>query len=170
MFIGRAEHTLDDKGRTSIPAKMLEKSSGQLQFKFNITVGVDGCLAMFPAGDLEKFLSGFSTSGLGMEDRLYLFRELISNIHPVNVEYQNKNRITIPGKLLEKAGLSKGAPVLIIAVGRWIELWNPDRYSEYIKNYKGRGGFDRGGKLFFGSLLGLDSDEKEHTAPAGDGQ
>ncbi|MCD6098027.1 hypothetical protein J7K18_03940 [bacterium] len=168
MFIGRAEHTLDDKGRTSIPAKMLEMFPGQLQFRFNITVGVNGCLAMFPAGDLEKFLLGFSTSRLGMEDRLYLFRELISNIHPVNVEYQNKNRITIPSKLLDKAGLSKGSPVLIIGVGRWIELWNPDRYDEYVKGYGGD--FDRVAKLFFGSLLGFDSDEKEHTAPASDGQ
>ena len=51
MFYGEYAHTLDDKGRLTLPAKL----RGELEEGVVVTRGLDGCLFIFTQEDWEKF-------------------------------------------------------------------------------------------------------------------
>ena len=44
-------------------------------------------------------------------------------------------RMVIPAHLIAEAGLKK--ELLIIGVNRWVEIWNPERYEYYLKQFSG---------------------------------
>ena len=50
MFMGEYNHTVDPKGRLIIPAKFRE----QLGDEFVVTKGLDGCLFVYTALELDK--------------------------------------------------------------------------------------------------------------------
>jgi len=51
MFLGDYQHTLDAKGRVSLPAKFRSDMTGKLV----ITKGLDSCLYVFPAEEYKRF-------------------------------------------------------------------------------------------------------------------
>ncbi len=48
MFRGRFEHTIDSKGRVSIPAKFRELLGEKYDDRLIITTGLDPCLVAYP--------------------------------------------------------------------------------------------------------------------------
>ena len=53
MFMGEYDHTIDGKGRIIIPSKFREA----LGEKFVITLGLDGCLFLYPMDEWESFIA-----------------------------------------------------------------------------------------------------------------
>lgn len=53
MFIGEYLHTIDAKGRMIIPAKFRDK----LGEEFVVTLGLDGCLFLYPNEEWMSFVS-----------------------------------------------------------------------------------------------------------------
>ena len=51
MFYGEYAHTLDAKGRMSMPARYRE----ELGEKFMVTKGINNCLFVFPMGEWNAF-------------------------------------------------------------------------------------------------------------------
>ncbi|HPC11835.1 MAG TPA: division/cell wall cluster transcriptional repressor MraZ [candidate division Zixibacteria bacterium] len=43
-------------------------------------------------------------------------------------------RILVPTHLIAEADLKK--ELLLIGVNKWIEVWNPERYEDYLRGYE----------------------------------
>ena len=56
-FKGRAENTIDDKGRVAVPASMRRYLRPEAHDTFVVTQGVDHCIALYPFDVWESRLS-----------------------------------------------------------------------------------------------------------------
>ncbi len=118
MFMGQYEHTIDVKGRTIIPAKYRES----LGSTFVITLGLDGCLFLYPLQEWQSFVDKLQGLPSNQKTRK-LQRQFLSKAMEVTPDKQG--RILIPSVLRGKAGLSKD--VVFIGMMNRIEVWDKAR-------------------------------------------
>jgi MraZ protein len=132
-FFGQYTVLMDEKGRIALPAKLrpLEPEDFKSGITFMLTKGLDGCLALYPEKQWQLIQQQLDTVTFTRKDFRYFNRLLYSGAVPVNLDRQG--RMLVPAHLQEAAGLNR--EVLIIGANRWIELWNPKRYQEYLDQY-----------------------------------
>ena len=123
MFIGTYEHSIDDKGRLAIPAKI---RSG-LEGSFFATRGLDKCLFIFPKSEWDRQLAEFARLPLTMRDARAYSRLFFSGA--CECELDKQGRINIPAYLREYAGLKKD--VVVIGVMNRIEVWSLEVWTGY---------------------------------------
>jgi MraZ protein len=127
MFRGRHEHTIDPKGRVSIPAKFREVLGKKYDDRLVIT-NFDGCLVAYPYEEwilLEEKAS--SLSMVKKETRAFM-RFFYSSA--IECALDKQGRILIPQTLREYADLDK--EVVLVGQLRKIEVWSKKRWSEEI--------------------------------------
>lgn len=124
-FYGTYEHTLDDKGRVILPAKMRHGFDGRAF----LTQYLDGCLALWdPEAFDEQMEAMRQRASTGRSER-NLARVWASKSH--EVEVASNGRVAIPAHLREYAGLE--GDVLITGFFDHVELWNPARWEEKVQ-------------------------------------
>ncbi len=122
MFLGRYEHTIDEKGRVTIPAKFREELGASVY----ITQGFDGNLQAFPSALFEQMSHQVrSISYLDPNSRM-LRRLLFSNAE--KIKFDNAGRILLPSFLRETANLKEIA--IVVGNGEYFELWSPEKWHE----------------------------------------
>ena len=122
MFMGKYNHTIDPKGRLSIPAKYREK----LGDEFVVASGIDGCLFVYANDDWEALFEQIKTyPTLTDEEIRELKRYLYTGAQPVTVDKQG--RILLTQDMREAAGLEKD--VVLAGVGDYIEIWDEERWK-----------------------------------------
>lgn len=127
MFRGRHVHTIDTKGRVSIPAGYRVELERQSERAPILTTQRE-CLAVYPYEawrEIERELEG--ASPLQPEVQA-LQRFLISGATESPVDRQG--RISIPQPLREHAGLEK--EVVVAGVGSHIEIWDKATFDRDI--------------------------------------
>jgi MraZ protein len=118
MFLGQFEHTLDDAGRVSLPAKYrAELAEGVV-----ITRGVDRCLFIFPMRQWDPLAKQISDLPLGSPSARTVRRLLFSGASDIVPDRQG--RILIPAYLREYANIN--GQVMIVGLYSYIEIWNVD--------------------------------------------
>ncbi len=122
MFFGRFGHTIDDKGRLTIPAKYRHiLATGVV-----ITRGLDRCLYVYPLGEWEQLsekIKQFSMMKKGARSFVrFLFAEATDCIP------DKQGRVLIPTYLREYANLSD--EVIVAGSYNRLEIWNPETYQE----------------------------------------
>lgn len=120
MLCGRFEHTVDAKGRLSVPSKMRDK----LGTEFMAAAVMDHCISLYSMEEWEKLMAGLAEMPLTKSRKLQ--RYLASNA--VDVQVDSHGRILLPKHLLEYANLEKEATV--IGAGNHAEVWSPAAYEE----------------------------------------
>ncbi len=121
-FTGRHVHSLDEKGRVSVPAVFRRQITGEDLY---LNLGMDGCLELYPPerwAGLREGLRGLSRS---QGRQRYFLRRFASHLRPVSIDAQG--RISIPSELLELAGI--GGEVVFLGQLDTIELWSPERLA-----------------------------------------
>ena len=121
MFMGQYGHTIDVKGRTIIPAKYRER----LGSTFVITLGLDGCLFLYPLQEWQSFVDRLQSLPSNQKTRK-LQRQFLSKAMEVTPDKQG--RILIPSILRDKAGLSKD--IIFIGMMNRVEVWDKTRLEE----------------------------------------
>ena len=124
MFRGEFEHTVDGKGRTSLPARFRELLAASGSDRMVVTRDVERCLLLFPLAQWEAFerkLAELPSMAPGVR---LVKRTLLGSAHEVSVD--GNGRILIPQPLREYAGLSREV-VFAGQIDR-IELWNRDAW------------------------------------------
>lgn len=121
-FMGKYNHTIDPKGRLSIPSKFRE----QLGDEFVLSRGMDDCLFLYPIEEWEKFADKISDLDLLVEENRDFARYFLSEAQYVTVDKQG--RILMPSDLREEAGLDKD--VVISGMGKRIEIWSLDSWNK----------------------------------------
>lgn len=119
--MGTYEHSIDTKGRVIIPAKFRET----LGDSFVVTLGLDGCLFVYPEGEWEDFVKQLRELP-GSKEARKLQRYFMAGAAPCDVDKQG--RVLIPSSLREKAGLEKD--IVFVGVMSKIEIWSKERWDE----------------------------------------
>ncbi|MCI8528644.1 MAG: division/cell wall cluster transcriptional repressor MraZ [Lachnospiraceae bacterium] len=122
MFMGRYNHTIDPKGRLSIPSKYREI----LGDEFVVSKGMDGCLFVYADEDWKAFEAKLASLPLINEDARQFARFFLSGAQYVTVDKQG--RILMPQDLRDYAGLEKD--VVLAGTGGRIEIWSLEKWNE----------------------------------------
>jgi len=123
MFIGEYAHTLDEKGRLSLPAKFRR----EIQDGIVVTRGLDGCLFTYPQAEWEIMARKLAGLPLSSPDSRAFTRLMLAGACDGNIDSQG--RIMIPEYLRQYAGLGKNA--IVTGLYNRIEIWNEDSWNEY---------------------------------------
>jgi MraZ protein len=129
VFLGSFEHTLDGKGRVSLPVRFREILSAQGDARLVLTGNVDpggSCLVAYPVEEWQAFQSRIASLPQFDEAVIRLKRLHIAGASEVLPDKQG--RILIPPLLREYAGLA-GA-VVFAGLGSNIEIWDRVRWEE----------------------------------------
>ena len=121
MFMGKYNHTIDPKGRLSIPSKYREI----LGDEFVVSKGMDGCLYVYANDDWKVFEGKLASLPLMGEEARQFARFFLSGAQPVTVDKQG--RILMPQDLRDFAGLEKD--VVLAGMGGRIEIWSLERWQ-----------------------------------------
>jgi MraZ protein len=129
MFLGEFVHTLDSKGRLTVPAKF----RADLDTSLVVTRWMDRCLAMFPMAEWERLAA--QVSDLPMTDRgaRALKRFLFSSASHVSPD--NQGRVLIPPRLREYAGLEDD--VVVAGLNNYIEIWGTEAWRDERERVEG---------------------------------
>jgi len=126
MFMGEYQHSIDTKGRISIPAKFRQ----DLGDSFVVTMGPERSLFVYPLTVWQELLknSASKMSFTKRSNRAFV-RQFFSRAS--EVELDKLGRIVVSGKLREYAHLTK--EVVIIGVGERVEMWDKVAWEEYCQ-------------------------------------
>ena len=125
MFRGRYEHTLDAKGRLSIPSGLRMEIQRRSE-KAPILTNYGDHLALYPADEWEaKERDLLTLSDLQTDVQDYQ-RYVIAEANDAPID--NQGRILIPALLRKNAQL--GSKVIIAGVLNKVEIWSPERFEE----------------------------------------
>ena len=125
-FRGQFSHTLDKKGRISIPVRFREIIRAQYDDQLVLSPREGGCLRAYPLLEwerLEENLKRFTKFNKAVDN---FKRVLFSSAHDCNLDGQG--RILVPPELRERAGLQE--KVLFVGMMEFFEIWNRDTFFE----------------------------------------
>lgn len=125
VFRGRYEHTIDAKGRTSLPSRFREVLAAHGESRLVLTTGLDACLVAYPMGEWISFEERLSALPQFDPNVAMLRRIYVSGATECDVD--KVGRILIPQTLRDHAHLGRDA--LWAGMGRHIELWAKDRFD-----------------------------------------
>ena len=120
MFRGRYEHTIDAKGRTSLPARYRDALAAQGERRIVLTSGLDPCLVAYTMPEWAAFEERLAK--LPQFDRAVQKVKRIYVSGAVECEVDDSGRIPVPPTLREYARLAKD--VLWAGSGKYAELWD----------------------------------------------
>ncbi len=122
MFKSQYNHTIDAKGRLSIPSKFRDV----LGDEFVITKGMDGCLFAYTNEAWEEFEQKLSTlPTLTNKNARQFVRFFMAGAASVDIDKQG--RILMPNHLKTHAALEKD--VVLVGAGTRIEIWSLERWE-----------------------------------------
>ncbi len=151
-YEGKFPVVLDDKNRLTLPAVLrrtqpqAKSRSRKVAARFVLTRGFEGGLALYPAAEWLRIQEKLSEISFTQREFRYFNRILHAEAAEVVLDAQG--RIPISKDHKELAGIDREATV--IGAGRWMEIWHPERYKEYIAGF-GMSWEEAAEKLFQGS-------------------
>ena len=121
MFLGEFSHTIDDKGRLTLPAKF------RADFATGIVVtrGVDRCLFAFPQTEWHRLAGQVSELPLTDPQVREIRRLLFSGASDDTLDKQG--RVLIPQYLRNYANLN--GEVVVAGLNTHVEILNPDDWN-----------------------------------------
>ena len=136
-FYGQYQTTMDSKGRFALPSKLRNVPDGDgkslLEGELILTKGLEGCLSLYPENEWGAIQSRLSSLNFTKKDFRYFSRRFYSSAATVTPD--KNGRILIPAHLITEASLGK--ELLVIGVSDWVEIWDSQRYQDYIEQFGG---------------------------------
>jgi MraZ protein len=128
MFRGRFEHTIDSKGRVSIPAKfreiLAEKSDGRL-----MVTNFDRCLMAFPLDEWQVWEEKITSMSMVKKEAAAFQRFFLSGAQECVID--KLGRILLPPTLRNYGQLEKN--VVFVGLGKRFEIWSKERWDEELR-------------------------------------
>lgn len=123
MFIGKYYHTIEEKGRISLPKDFRSQSKSWV-----VTRGLDGGLFLYKADDFQKELNKLSSRTFTKKKNRDFIRLLTNDAK--QIEPDKNGRVQLPEYLIQFANLDKA--VVVLGSYEKIEIWDRDSYHKYI--------------------------------------
>jgi MraZ protein len=121
MFLGEYTHTIDDKGRLTIPAKF----RGELALGLVVTRGYDQNLMIYPLDEWQEMAESVLKRPLGDEEVRTFRRRIFSGA--VDLTPDRQGRIVVPTYLREFAAID--GEVIVAGMYNYIEVWASDNWQ-----------------------------------------
>ena len=118
MFLGHYEHTIDDKGRLTIPARFRDLLVAEGAY---ITAGFDGNLIVLTKDHFERLSERVREISITNPNARSLSRLFFANAGLI--EFDKLGRVLIPPFLRQNASLASDA--IVVGVGNYVEIWSP---------------------------------------------
>ena len=129
MLLGEHEHTLDDKNRLTLPAKLRE----QLGTQVVVSRGLDGCLYVYSEAEWARLaervgsLDPFSREARTMQRWFFASGS--------DAELDKQGRMVIPATLLTNASI--GREVTVAGAYDHLEIWDRAAWREHQQTVEG---------------------------------
>ncbi|MGE5559523.1 MAG: division/cell wall cluster transcriptional repressor MraZ [Chloroflexota bacterium] len=123
MFMGEFQHSLDEKNRLIMPAKLRDG----LGDRFIITKGLDTCLFAYTETEFQQLAAKLQSLPFTKADSRAFVRMFFSGAS--ECEFDKQGRIVIPSNLKEYANLDKEC--VIIGVSNRVEIWSRSEWEKY---------------------------------------
>ncbi|MFB5677311.1 division/cell wall cluster transcriptional repressor MraZ [Paenibacillus terreus] len=124
MFMGEFQHSMDDKGRLTIPSKFREA----LGASFVVTRGLDQCLFVYPMEEWALMEQKLKALPMMKADARAFSRFFFSGA--TECELDKQGRVNLPANLRDYAKLDKDCVVL--GVSSRVEIWSKDTWEQYF--------------------------------------
>ncbi len=124
MFLGEYKHTIDDKGRVTIPSRYRPLLSEGAY----ITQGFDRNLMVLRPASFDSFARKLNQMNITDARGRQLRRLLLSRAEKVDLD--SSGRILIPAFLRETVGIN--AEVVLIGSGYYFEMWSADSWQKQL--------------------------------------
>lgn len=125
MFIGHFTHTIDSKGRLSIPVKFREEINTDSKGIVYITAELDPCLVAYTVDEWNALLEKINNFPL-MNQGVKNYRRLLYS-RATECSLDKQGRVLIPQKLRDHAGLS--GDTYLVGNDTKIEIWHPKKWD-----------------------------------------
>jgi MraZ protein len=129
MLLGAHDHTLDDKNRLTLPAKLREHLGDQVV----VSRGLDGCLYAYARDEWERLSERIRGLDALSPEARRLRRFFFAGAVPAELDKQG--RMVIPSSLLEGAGI--GREVTVAGVYDHLEIWDRAAWREELQTVEG---------------------------------
>jgi MraZ protein len=129
VFKGTYRHSVDDKGRVTVPARFRDA----LGDDFILTRGLDGCIFLYPRAAWQELEAKLASLLLGSAGARDFKREFFRNASDAEVDRQG--RVLIPPELRQITQIERD--VVIIGVSERVEVWPETRWEEYMQERSG---------------------------------
>lgn len=133
-FTGEFECKLDVKGRLVLPSKMKALIPESLGQEMMLRKGLEPCLELIPMAEVKKDHNKLASLDDTDDDVRFFKRSFFRRESPVDLDATG--RFVISKIMLRHAQLEKEA--IVIGIGTKIEIWNPDRYDEFMSKEEKR--------------------------------
>jgi len=120
MFRGSFEHSVDSKGRVSVPARFREILAERYECKLVLTMDYDKCVMAFPLEEWERVEDKIKAAPQSQKEVRDYMRYVFSNA--AECELDRQGRILIPPVLREGARISKS--VMVVGMLNKMEIWD----------------------------------------------
>jgi MraZ protein len=131
MFIGEYHHTLDEKGRMSVPVKF----RAALAEGVVVTRGLDRSLFLYPKSEWQTLAEKLASLPFGQADTRAFARLMLAGA--MEVEVDKSGRVLLPEYLREYAALDKD--VVVAGLYNRLEIWNEATWKEYSSKTEAEG-------------------------------
>lgn len=129
MFRGHYEHSIDQKGRISIPSRFREILAAQYDERLIVT-NFDQCLWAYPVTEWKKVEEKVASLPQLKPEVKALQRFFISAANELPLDKQG--RILIPPTLREYADLKRDC--VMVGMSKRIEIWSLERWNKIFKD------------------------------------
>ena len=120
MFRGSFEHTVDAKGRVSVPSRFREILVDHYDDRLVLALDYDRCLTVYPLEEWERLEEKIKNLPMMQKEVKEFMRFFFSTA--TECELDKQGRILIPPPLRERAGIRKN--VLLIGIINKVEIWD----------------------------------------------
>lgn len=126
MFIGQYQHTIDSKGRVSIPVRFRQVLSDRYEETLIVTTDFDQCLVGYPVEEWRQIEEKTRALPMMQKEVKDFLRFFYSGA--VECPLDRQGRVLIPSTLRQYATLSKD--VVLIGMMSKIEFWGLRQWKE----------------------------------------
>src|SRR5271166_3766937 len=132
LLTGTYPRTLDDKKRLTLPRRVREVF-GERQILF-VTPGPDQSLWLYTQDGLEQLAAKLDQAPAADAEARVFRRLYFAQTEAVDMD--GAGRVLIPERLIQFAGL--GHEVVLIGVRDHLELWDANRWQQYLAQHAPR--------------------------------
>jgi len=125
MFRGSFEHSVDSKGRVSVPSKFRDIIADRYDGRLVMAMDFDRCLTVYPLEEWEKLEEKIKTLPMMQKEVKDFMRFFFSSA--TECELDKQGRILIPPIHRERAGITKN--VMLVGIINKIEIWDADAWE-----------------------------------------
>lgn len=142
MFRGRYEHSIDLKGRLSIPSRFRELLVANYDERLIVT-NFDSCLWAYPVKEWNSVEEKISSLPQFRPEVKALQRFFVSAACECPLD--GNGRIIVPSTLKKYAGLTKD--VVLVGMTKRIEIWSSEKWRKVFEQAEGDLGSSMADKL-----------------------